>query len=511
MSVDYDVAIVGYGPVGQLAAILLGRAGWNVVVVERWPASFRLPRAVHFDDEIARILQDVGIRPDTSPVIDPYDDLYEWRSASGAALLRVDWRGRGLSGWHTSNHFSQPELEDALDARVRRQPSVVVRRGVEATRVENYPDRVQLTVRSGDLSERIAARYVIACDGANSFVRDQVGITTHDLGFFYEWLIIDVVPSSPMTFSPSAWQLCDPARPTTVTPSGPGRRRWEFMMLPGEEPQEMDSLATAVRLLKPWGVNESNATIERHTTYRFQARWAEQWQEGRVLLAGDAAHQMPPFAGQGMCSGFRDVSNLAWKLDRVLSGQSAAPILSTYGTERAPHVHDLVEYSMMLGRIICVTDPAEAAKRDAEMVAAGEQAVPPPRPRLGPGILDAADPRAGRPSAQGRVRLGGSEGLADDVLGGGWRLISWSPLDLPRSSSTLPLAVWPMSTDPSSAGVIDVDGSYARWREALTGSGQPLPAAVLVRPDHYVHSVVSDPADLPALLTAVEGQVEGHV
>lgn len=504
MSVDYDIAIVGYGPVGQLAAILLGRLGWKVLVVEKWPASFRSPRAVHFDDEIARILQDVEIRPDTSPVIDPYDDLYEWRNAAGTPLLRVDWRGRGLSGWHTSNHFSQPELEDALDAQVRRQPTVTVQRGVEATAVENFEDRVLLTLSSSGATEQVAVRYLIGCDGANSSVRDQIGIATHDLGFFYDWLIIDVIPSRRMTFTPGAWQLCDPARPTTVTPSGPGRRRWEFMMLPGEEPQEMDSLETAVRLLEPWGVTDSNATIERHTTYRFQARWAEQWREGRVLLAGDAAHQMPPFAGQGMCSGFRDVYNLAWKLDRVLAGRSVASILDSYGTERGPHVRDLVEYSMMLGRIICVTNPAEAATRDAEMVAAGEEALPPPRPRLGAGLLDADDPRSGRPSAQGRVSLGSREGLADDVLGGGWRLLSWEPIGRLALASALPLTVWQLSTDPTSPCVIDLDGSYARWRQDLTEPGQAPPAAVLVRPDHYVHSVISRPGDIHAVLANIE-------
>lgn len=513
---EYDVVIVGYGPVGQLLSILLGRRGWKVFVAERQPSPFRLPRAVHFDAEIARLLQSVGLRSDASPVVEPYDDLYEWRNAAGETLLAVDWRGRGESGWHTANHFSQPELEDALDRLAADQPTVTVVRGLEVTGIAQEADGVRLTTAAarGGPAE-LTARYVVGCDGANSFVRRAAGLPTHDLGFFFDWLIIDVVPHTPMTFTPRAWQLCDPARPTTVTPSGPGRRRWEFMVLPGEDPAELNTMEKAVELLAPWGVDDLNSKIERHTVYRFQARWAARWRSGRVFIAGDAAHEMPPFAGQGMCSGFRDAGNLAWKLDAVLAGAAGDGLLDTYGAERAPHVRDLVEYSMMLGGIICVTDPGEAARRDRRMIAERVRqggTVPPPRPRLGPGVLRHDDPRTGRPSVQGTVRLGDAEGLADDVLGRGWRLIVWEDgpeLRAAAEASPVPLVIVPLDDPGGGAAVRDLEGAYAGWRAALTESGA-APVAVLVRPDDYVHSVLGDAQDVAAALREVAAAYAGR-
>src|SRR5262249_33963339 len=153
-------------------------------------------------------------------------------------------------------------------------------------------------------------------------------------------------------------------RPTTLVSGGPGRRRWEFMRLPGEDVDELNRVDTAWRLLAPWGVHPDNAELERHTVYRFQARWVDTWRKGRVLLAGDAAHQMPPFAGQGMCSGIRDASNLAWKLDLVLAERAPAALLDTYPSERIPHVAAVIDFSMALGKVICIADAAEAAARD---------------------------------------------------------------------------------------------------------------------------------------------------
>jgi 2-polyprenyl-6-methoxyphenol hydroxylase-like FAD-dependent oxidoreductase len=253
---SYDVAIVGYGPIGQLLSILLAQQGHRVIVVERHLAVYPLPRAVHLDDEVARILQAIDLRADTNPVLEPYDNWYEWRNADLKTLLKVDWRGVGPSWWHTSNFFSQPELEAELDARAQKYPSITFRRGFVATDVEQDDGGVSLRLRpavdagqagdvgAGDIGSldlgvasdtvgsTVRAKYLIGSDGANSTIRRLARLQVHDLGFHFDWLILDMIPNEPMTFDPPAWQLCDPARPTTIVPGGPGRRRWEFKALP---------------------------------------------------------------------------------------------------------------------------------------------------------------------------------------------------------------------------------------------------------------------------------------
>src|SRR5207247_4244221 len=358
----YDVAIVGYGPVGQTLAILLGQRGWKVGVFEKQPAAYPLPRAVHFDHEVARILQAAGLGEELPRLTEPAD-TYEWRNAAGETLLVIRSRGTSLSGWPEANMFAQPELERALDARVRALPSVEVHRAAE---VVDIGPALVVASPAGDRHE-IGARWIVGCDGANSFVRRHLGSAVTDLGFFFDWLIVDVVPRERRVWTPINWQLCDPLRPTTVVSGGPGRRRWEFMRLPGESVADLDSEATAWRLLAPWGMTPDTASLERHALYTFQARWVDQWRKGRLLIAGDAAHQMPPFAGQGMCSGLRDAANLGWKLDLVLTGRADQRILDSYGPERAEHVRHFIDASMALGSVICVTDPAAADQRDAAM------------------------------------------------------------------------------------------------------------------------------------------------
>ena len=205
----------------------------------------------------------------------------------------------------------------------------------------------------------------MGCDGANSTVRTLLDVPMTELGFFYDWLIVDVVLHDDRVFDPTNVQICDPARPTTVVSGGPGRRRWEFMRLDHETLDELESRAW--ELLEPWDVRPDNATVERRAVYTFAARFAERWRCGRVLLAGDAAHQMPPFAGQGMCAGIRDAANLAWKLDHVLTGAAPDALLDTYDQERLPSARHAIEFSIELGKIICVPDPEAAAARDEAM------------------------------------------------------------------------------------------------------------------------------------------------
>ena len=496
--VDCDVAIVGCGPVGLALAILLAQHDHTVTVLERWPSPYPLPRAVHFDDEVGRILQSCGIGAELRDVGEPAE-VYEWRNAAGTTLLRFGRIGNGPSGWPASSMFCQPELEALLERRARQLPSLEIRRGVEVTSVDQTSDgdgdgdgdgADHVVIGAADGST-CRARFAVGCDGANSTVRDLAGLAVHDLGFFYDWLIVDVVLDHPRVFDPLNLQICDPARPTTVVSGGPGRRRWEFMRLPGETLDELDDESRAWALLVPWDVHPGNARLERHAVYTFQARYAEDWRAGRVLLAGDAAHQMPPFAGQGMCSGIRDAANLAWKLHHVLAGDSGAPdaLLDSYTEERLPGVRVAIEFSMSLGEVICVADPGEAAARDEAMAAAvtGEVSEIPALPGLDGGFVHDGSAHAGHLFVQGAV----DSRPFDDVHGAGWRLVTivGDPAGLDPT-----LVTWFASIGGRVTAVTAADPVYARWfaEHEVTWA--------LQRPDFYVYGTATDLAGAEGLV-----------
>jgi flavoprotein hydroxylase len=500
-----DVAIVGYGPVGSLLAILLGQRGWRVHAIERWPEAYPLPRAVHFDHEVGRILQSAGVAPalDGRTVAAP---TYEWRNAASETLILFGRDAeRSLSGWPESNMVRQPELEEILAERARALPGVSVERGAEVTSMALASDGAVLGVRRADGSTRpLRARYVVGCDGANSRVRSWIGSGWHDQGFHFDWLVVDVEPCDPRWDGPINWQLCDPARPTTLVSGGPGRRRWEFMRLPHETLDELNSETAAWRLLEPWGIDPGNAKLERHAVYAFGARWADRWRRGRALIAGDAAHQMPPFAGQGMCAGLRDAANLAWKLDLVLGGRAHESLLDTYQSERAPHVAAVIEMSVALGRIICVADSDEAAARDRRMIAEARERSGPvstPLPPLGVGCLAPDSPGAGALFVQDLVRAGARSGRFDDVVGRGFALISSAgdPARALDAESARFFASLPGLTAHVGRGapIEDLRGGYARWF-AEHGA-----AVALVRPDFAVFGTASSLDGASALVAAL--------
>jgi 2-polyprenyl-6-methoxyphenol hydroxylase-like FAD-dependent oxidoreductase len=496
----HDVAIVGFGPVGQMLALLLGRRGHDVVVLERQPAPYPRPRAVVFDSEVGRLLQSAGVADEVRAISAAVPDHYEWRNAAGEALVRIDWSGLGPGGWPVESFFCQPQLEDVLAAAAGEVDMISVHRGADVRQLVQHDDHVELTWSGPTVKAHTTrARYVIGADGANSFVRQHMSTRTEDLGFFFDWLICDVIPTDDEPWDgPMNWQLCDPARPTTLVSGGPGRRRWEFMRLPGEDVEELNTPETAWRLLEPWGRTPENSTLERHVVYTFQARWADRWNEGRLLLAGDAAHLMPPFAGQGMCSGIRDAANLAWKLDLVLRDRAPQAVLDSYTEERRAHLQHAIHMSVELGKIICVLDPDIAAERDARMIAGGAdpaRVMPEPPPSgLTDGVLhrDAAGsplPGAGELGEQHPVRHGGEERPLDEFLDGpGFTLLTngLPEADLPPAAREL-LDRWEVRVVPlvlpdgdDRSSYVDVHGTYL---PAMRARGA---AAVLVRPDFYV-------------------------
>ena len=503
---DTDIAIVGAGPVGLLLALLLGRGGWRVEVLERQATAYGRPRAVHLDHEAARILQHAGIMDRLAPQTEVMDS-YLWRNAAGTTLLWLDGQPDvpTVSGWPRSTMFHQPDLERLLAEAAASQPGVRVRSGYDVRDV-GPGDGEGVSVRAvgpGGVATEVRARWVIGCDGADSRIRALADLAVSDLHYQAQWLIVDVRPAEPVRWSPLNVQVCDPARPTTAVSGGPGRRRFEFMRLPGDAEDGFDSAATAWRLLKPWGLTPANAVLERHAVYTFSARLVDQWRRGRLLVAGDAAHQMPPFAGQGLCSGLRDAASLAWKLDLVLAGHAPEALLDSYGTERERQVRAAIDFSVELGKIICVLDPAAAQARDrdfAPFADAGPAPIP-DQPPPGPGIWLPGDPQAGQLALQAPVGRDGAHVRLDDATGGGWALLGQrcDPAgDLPEE-----LARWWESLGGRCLHVApggscqDSTGAYGRWFGSLAHD------TVLIRPDSYVFGTATGPGAAAGLVDAL--------
>jgi 2-polyprenyl-6-methoxyphenol hydroxylase-like FAD-dependent oxidoreductase len=512
----YDVAIVGYGPVGQTLAALLGRAGHQVIAVDRYPTAYRLPRAIRFDHEAMRIFQGIGAVPHIEHDIAPADH-YLWYGAQGQLILDIDNRGPTPSGWARDYVFYQPTLEAALDLSARESPSVSVERGWEVVGLGQTADHAELQLREhgdngpiGGPTRTVRARYVVGADGANSFVRNAAGIEREDLGFREEWFVVDVRPHdmADVAHLPIAAQYCDPKRPHVAVLTGPRHRRWEFMLLPGDDPHEFGtSPAKAWELLAPY-LTPQQGTLVRQAVYEFRSLLASTLRSGRFFLAGDAAKQMPPFMAEGMCSGIRDAADLAWRLDLALRGLLGEAALDSYTAERQGQNRATVAVSLQMGKVSCTVHPQAAAARDAALLT-GE--VPPPVavPPLSAGILHSPDrdPIAGRLSVQGRIATAAGSGLSDDVIGPGFRLVcahgdAVATLGPDRMAFLHQIRAAVVCLDPSVPGEAkDLDGSLTSW---LSDNGL---VAALSRPDFYAFGGASSLTDLPALVDDLRSQL----
>ena len=501
MNDNVDVAIVGYGPVGAVLAILLGQLGCRVLVLERHLSPYPLPRAVHYDHEAARILQACGVAERCSKIVEPAE-IYEFQTADRRPLIRFGRIGNGVSGWPQSSMFSQPDLEAILAGRVDELPEVTVRRGATVVDLVDDGDQVVVHLEGGDT---VRATYVVGCDGANSTVRERSALAITDRAFFYDWLVVDVVFNEPRVFDPLNIQICDPARPTTAVSGGPGRRRWEFMALPGESIEFLNDEATAWRLLEPWDARPDNAVLEKHAVYRFQARWVEQWSRGRVLLAGDAAHQTPPFAGQGLCTGLRDAANLAWKLDLVLRGHAPDALLDTFGRERGPHAEAVIELAMDMGKLICVADVGDAAARDEAFIATYDGSVTdiPPFPPISDGVVLAGSPGAGELFIQGVVDGPAGRVRFDDAFGAGFRLITTTDAHIDEDTSAWFASVGGriVTLGRGDCEFVDADHAYRTWL------ADHIAVAVLQRPDFAVFGTAATPAEITPLLRGLRSKI----
>lgn len=481
----YDVAIVGLGPTGATLANLLGAAGLSVLVLEKEAGIFPLPRAIHFDGEVLRILQAAGLRAQALAISRPGTEGMHFVNGAGETMLiRGGSAALGPHGCANNYYFHQPELEAVLRAGLARFARVDVQLRQELTAVAQDAEATTLTYRSVAHGEtRTArARYLVGCDGARSLVRQHIGGNMVDLGLRQPWLVFDVVLEQDVALPEHTVQHCDPRRPMTYCNVVGKRRRWEIMVLPEDDRDALVQPETLWQMVAPW-VQPAQARLERAAIYTFHSVIADRWRSSRLFLAGDACHQTPPFLGQGMCAGIRDAANLAWKLHAVLDGRAPDALLDSYASERKPHVHALITLAVRLGNIIQTTDAALAAQRDAKFRAGQPEIFELPPQLLGAGAFDATPGSpAGQPFPQPRLPDGR---LLDELLG--------------RRSAVIASQATLASASPATA---------ERWRRsgALVIT-PPAPAveawlqshnanAVILRPDRYIVGVARTGSDL---------------
>jgi 3-(3-hydroxy-phenyl)propionate hydroxylase len=474
-----DVVIVGCGPVGVMAALRCAQQGLRVVALDRSPGIYPLPRAIGMDDEVQRIFQQAGILADLESVSSPMRGA-EFVDAAGTRVVGFELPDGfvGQLGLPPVIAFEQPGVEASL-RRAAAEAGVEFRFGVEAVAVAEDASGVSATVvdESGD-EHTVRGRWLIGADGASSTIRQLLDIDFVDQGFDQPWLVVDTTLLDDQAVLPVlATQVCDPARVVTIIPGHGTRRRWEFQLAEGETREQMLDGATIDELLAPW-VGPGQVRVDRAAVYRFHALVADRFRVGSVFLAGDAAHQMPPFNGQGMCSGMRDVQNLAWKLALVQRGFAADALLDTYNQERHPHATAQVAHSADAGRLI----DALAQGSDASTASGygGER----PFPHIEAGFVVGDHSGVGRQLPQPFV----AGERFDTMLPDGLALVA-------RAGT---------SVDP---------GALAWWRAlgaelvvvaddlfpGLVGDG----TIVIVRPDRYVAAVTEDLADTTARLATL--------
>ncbi len=495
----YDVVLSGFGPTGACLAGLLGRAGRRVCVVERDRDVYALPRAVHFDHEVMRIFQTLGLAEEILPITRATDFAEFW-TADREVLLHVPFNATTDQGWRSDYMFHQPSLERILRESAESYPGVEIRYG-EARALHQDEDGVELELDPDDGgAATVRGRFLVGCDGANSLVRRESGMELEDLEFDEPWLVVDIEGVDEGRMPGGAIQFCDPARPTTLVPCAGGFYRFEFMLRPGEDGQEMMRPENVDRLVSAW-IDPASVRLVRAAVYRFHALVARRWRAGRALIAGDAAHQTPPFLGQGMCAGIRDSINLSWKLDRVLGGDAPLELLDSYGSERTPHVREFVARAVAAGQVICVQDPEAARRRDELLLAARAAGEPPPvpldLPLLGDGFFSESGPGrhelVAQLSPQPELDTPAGPRLMDDVTGHRFQLVHRAALR-PGDKAVESLAA--------------LEGAAVAWNDGGWFDRHGVDA-ILVRPDHVIYGVARTDTEVEPLLAGALADLAG--
>lgn len=488
----YDVAIVGYGPVGATAANLLGRQGLKVVVIERDPDIYSRARAISTDEEVMRVWQSVGLADRLQQDMLP-DRPVAFVDAAGAPFYETTITGHGY-GHPPQQFIYQPAVDQVLREGVARFGNVELMLEHECLRVINKGDHVELMLADlrSDLFKRVHASYVIAADGGSSPTRGQLGVGYSGKTYSERWVVIDTKVVKEWDAHDRLRFHCNPARPTVDCPTPLGHHRWEYPARPGDTDEYLVSDQAVWKVLNEQGITDEHVKVLRAVIYRHHVRTADRWRVGRVFLAGDAAHAMPPWIGQGMAAGVRDVANLCWKMTAVLRGKAPEALLDSYEKERKPHVIEVTRRAVLMGRVITEHNEVLAAVRNhvlrvitkvPAITRQGQKLYWVPEAHYPDGFFAGAGHRAeGRQIIQPRVSDDtGATVRLDDVLQGRWTLLHiGAPPPGAQAWSQRGVMAFPVR-----------DRMLTAW---LT---KHKATAVVVRPDGFVYAAADFAAPLP--------------
>ncbi len=511
---DYDCSVVGYGPVGALAALLLAERGLRVSIHERSTRPLDLPRAVGLDGESCRSFQSIGRGGDIDAILQPpreNDGLWFTNSKREKLFGQPAPAGAGHHGWRDIAFFDQPELEARMREFVAEQDRIDVFLGEEATGIESSEEGIRLQLRDleNDRTRELGCAYLLGCDGASSFVRRHCEIGWESLGYDQEWLVVDIELEPTAKLPPQIMQICDPNRLSTYICGKDPYRRWEFQLIEGETREEMENPVRIRQLLDEW-LPSDQYEMRRAVVYQFHAATAERWRKGRVLLAGDSAHQTPPFLGQGLNSGFRDAVNLGWRIPLVLGGVCDDRLLDGYFDERDPHARTLVDAAVGIGKLMETLAAREAGRPDPHAIPS--QSKDYTKERVAPPVLSGALMSEqiergfpiGDPLRQPHVRSletgesNDARGL-DEFLGLEFALVGRTASDLELGRDATEIADRLGITRVALEGLAVTEGELDHVFDKTP--------AVLVRPDRNIFGVVEGDTSIDDVVLALAEQI----
>ena len=366
----YDIAIIGYGPVGAMAASMFGSSGLNIVVIEPKKEIWNIPRAVALDGQAQRIFQSFGIINNIP--VKPIDGL-TFINKKGKQIVYVDFTDHSTpNGYSETVGFSQPNLERTLREKAESYKNITFKLGSSLSNLVATENNNELTVINNLTKETeiVSSKYLLACDGADSFVRKKLDITSFDYKCEQDWIVVDYELDPKYEIQCSPHQICDYQRPTTLAAIMDRHIRWEFKYNSDDNQAEMEDEQNIREMMRPhaWRINRdldiSTGKLLRASKYRFHGLIADNFKLYNCFLLGDSAHQMPPFLGQGLCQGIKDVYNLHWKLTGVINGTYSKKILDTYSLERRAIVKSVTETAIKQGNIVGTQNRYIALVRD---------------------------------------------------------------------------------------------------------------------------------------------------